>query len=89
MWIMIHRLCKVEVIFLSALTFLLGLSLTYFSMYYAGYSLNACRDVERFDGSMASAGKMDFEQLTWFRPRLREKSFGKEEAALLYARQGK
>ena len=43
MWSLQH-LCKVEVYFLGAITFFFGVSVTYFTMYYAGFSINGCRE---------------------------------------------
>ena len=43
MWT-IQRACKIEVLVLGVVTFFLGISATYFTMYYAGYSIDACRD---------------------------------------------
>ena len=74
MWSMIHRLCKAEVVFLSALTFFLGLSLTYFTMYYAGYGLDACRDPKTYAGDV----NLEEKSLSWSNPK--EKNLGREEA---------
>ena len=43
MWTL-QRLCKVEVVLLSVMTFFFGVSLNYFTLYYVGYGVDKCRE---------------------------------------------
>ena len=61
MW-SVQRLCKLEVVLFSSMTFFFGVTITYFTVYYAGYGVDKCRESPTLyykDGELRWPRKVD------------------------------